>query len=146
MPLTTSPVEVVHALMDICVANQDTLNLGGIFYGDQDKLPANNIVCFEVDTKDSVLNPTRKAKIAFTIYVLVYSARVDSPELNREDADQLGVNLEALFDADPQLNGLLIHGYVSQLASGYSTKDQGRSVVRSCRLTYEGISQTILPS
>ena len=143
MPLATQMTVVVDALQAKLEAVREEYGVSQTSYGDQVKLPGGNIVCFEPDTKAVELKGAQfKTELTFTVYIIVYTASIQSPEMNRKESDELAEKLEVLFNSDVQLGGLLIHGYVSEVASGYSTKDN--SIVRSNRLTYTGISQSRL--
>lgn len=145
MALSNDVTEVVNALFALVEDHAEEFGIGAMHYGDQSKIVTGNTVCFEVESKTKTLkNSPRGMDVMFTVYVLVYTAKVQSPEMNREESDRLAQQIETVLDEDGQLGGLLIHGYVSRLESGYSVKSD--SIVRSSRLTYEGRSQTRLPS
>lgn len=121
-------------------------NLWGIYYGDQEKIPKNVTVCVEPNIKRTDLkNSQRGVSREFEIFVLVYFTSLNQTgQLNRRDADALAEEIEAYLNSDPQAGGSLIHCMVTEVASGYSSKDG--TIVKSSRLTFNGTGTDRLPS
>lgn len=150
MTLSASLADITQALVDKLTADATTLGLKGVFYGDQDKLPATPIVCVEPDNKDVMsYSPFRKTEIEITVYIIVYHSAIESPQQNRKDADAMAEAIETFLNADKNLKRTdhtdrVIHCYIKHVASGYAKK--GNSVVRASRLTFSARTQDQLPA
>lgn len=143
--LTASLVDVCEYLFTLLDTNKESLGLMAVYYGDQDRLPMTPVACIEPDTKNRDLKGAqRMTAVTLRAYVLVYHSAITSPQQNRRDADQMAEDIETLIHSKRSLDGLLIHGMVTAIESGYVTRE--RTLVRSSRLTYEGLSQQLLPS
>jgi hypothetical protein len=142
--LSTKLVEVagtLHAVMDTAKAD---LGLQAVYYGDQNKIPVTPVACIEPDTKTRLLrSATRVTDIDFTIFIIIYLQRIQSPQTNRIGSDAIAEDIEDFLHQDPTLGGILIHSYVASVNSGYVTKSDG--LVRACRLQYTGRSYERLP-
>jgi hypothetical protein len=122
----------------------EELGIAAIYYGDQERIPKSPTVCIEPDIKDSPLYAAgRQTRPMFTIYFLIYHSEVRNVQSNRRDSDALAERIEDFLNSDPQMGGLVVHGYVSQSASGYSPKTD--SLMRSNRLTFTAESRHQLP-
>jgi hypothetical protein len=145
MPHLKHVPELVHQMMDLLTpAVVSQLNIGAVHYGDQDRLVAQNTVCFEPDIKVTELTgANRLVSRTFRVYVFIYTAAVTSTEMNREQSDQLASDLEDIFNAANTLGDTVLHCMVTANESGYSTKSG--SIVRSARLTFEATTRDRLP-
>lgn len=144
MTETSSLYAFVDYTYNLLVTNKSSLGLQGVFYGDQNLIPASPIACVEPDTSVSVLaSAQRRVENNFRVYVLVYSAFVESPDLNRRDADQRAEAIKAVLNADALAGGLVTHCMVEEVASGYAQK--AGAIYRSSRILFTGKSKTQLP-
>jgi len=147
MVLSNSLVEVCDYQFDKMVENKANLVLADVFYGDQNLIPVTPVVCIEPQIKTNTLDESaaaRKISIEFRLFFLVYFAFIQSPQDNRRGADALAEAIETIVHTDRTLGGLVIHGYCTDVESGYTTKSN--SLIRSNRITYVAKSQIILPS
>ena len=150
MALTASYVEIAEALVAKLEANSTALGLKGVFYGDQNKLPATPIVCVEPDIKDNVaMTPTRNLTVEVLIFLIVYHSAVDSPQANRQASDTLAEAIEDLIHEDPFLlrndaTPRVVQCYIKSIASGYVKK--GTGIVRASRLTFHALTKHQLPN
>jgi hypothetical protein len=142
--LTNSIVALCDYWQEKLQNNAEALGLVDVFYGDQSRIAKSPTLCIEPDLKN---NPLRAAARVtwpeFTVYFIIYHAEIRNVEANRRDADVTAEKVEDFLNADPQSNGLLVHGYVSQSQSGYSPKANG--LMRANRLTFTGTSRHQLP-
>ena len=141
----TKLYEVADKVKALLVANKTSLGLHSVFYGDQEKLPGNFVACVEPDTKKTEhKGMARTVNREFVLYIILYAASVKSPEINRRDADVKAEDIETLLNQDLTLGGLLLSSKVTEVASGYSTKEG--VLVRSNRITFTGTTTDRLPS
>ena len=144
--LAGSLVTICDYIFEKLEANQANLGVAQVYYGDQEKFPETPSVCVEPDERPRELKSAqRMTKVTFRIYILVYHGTISSPQANRRDADLLAENIEALIHEDPQFGGLLIHSLCTNIESGYANRGE-RTLVRTSRITFEGLSQQLLPS
>lgn len=150
MSPTNSLVDIAIALKQKLVDHKDDvgIELADVFYGDQNKIATTPIACVEPDNKATMLRNQALARVTDLVLIaqiIVYSSLVDTTEVNRIASDRLAENIETLIHLDPQLGGLVTHGYCTGIQSGYATKTTG--LVRATRITYEGrTAQFVLPS
>lgn len=145
--LTGSLVVVTQAVVDCLIANADTLGVDsnkGIFYGDQNQIPITPALCVEPDNKaqDYKGTGTSRYRQIFTVYVLCYHSKVQSPQSNRKDADTMAEKIQAVLHIDRTYGGIVVDMYVSSIASGYAPKEG--ELMRASRLTLTGQSQTLI--
>ena len=144
----TTFVEVGLAIKDSLETVSTTLNpthpIKRVDYGDVDRVTESIQVCIEPETKRTELRSIgRGVTRRFRVYVYIYFSFVTNPEYNRESCDRLAEAIETHLNESPTLNGLVINGLVTEVASGMARKD-GMSV-RAARITYEAESVDRLP-
>lgn len=147
MPLATKLSEVCDALVELLRDASEDLGIaeGGVFYGDQERIPVSPAVCVEPNTKKSVLKGAgRMTEVDLEVYLLVYHSDIRNVQANRRDADKLAEAIADLVNVDGTFSGLAIHCYVSESQSGYSNKQN--TTLRSTRVTFALTSQERLPN
>lgn len=150
MALSTSYIEIAELLMTKLQNNSMALGLQGVFYGDQNLIPATPVVCVEPDGKDvTQITGFRKIDYDVNIFLLVYHGAIGSIQLNRQNTDLLAESIETLIHADKGLlradgTASVIHCYITKIASGYVKK--GNSTLRASRLTFLAKTQAQLPN
>jgi hypothetical protein len=144
MTNTDSLYVMADYVFNLLTTNQGTLGLEGLFYGDQNLIPVSPIACVEPDVKNVALKGmTREIQNEFRVYVLLYTAFVQSPDLNRRAADQLAESVGTVLNADAQCGGLVMHSMVEEIASGYAYKSG--TIHRTSRILFTARSVTRLP-
>ena len=142
--LTGSLVDIATYLHDLVVANQATLGLADVFWGDQDRIPRTPAVAIEPDSKSRMLDGApRRTLVEARVVLLVYHAKVQDIQVTRKQADQFAEAVETLIHTDKNLGGLVIHGMVTDLESGYAYKSG--TLFRTARLIYTATSKVSLP-
>lgn len=143
--LATTLTEVCEYVETLLRTNQSLLGLEEVFYGDQAKIPVTPVACVEPGEKrSSWKGAQRMARVEFEGYVLVYSCVVGTPQDNRKFADKLADDIAALISSHAQFEGLVISNLVTNVESGYV--DRGSTTMRSSRITFQALSQELLPS
>ena len=118
---------------------------GGVFYGDQERIPASPAVCVEPNTKKvSLYGAGRMTEVFLEVYLLVYHSEIRDLQSNRRDADRLAEDIATLVNTDGTFFGLAIHCYVTEMQSGYSNKQN--TTLRSTRITFQVETQERLPN
>lgn len=149
MPHTQSIVTITDYIVDKLKDNYEDLGLNqrdDVYYGDQDKLPRSPAICIDTGRKQRQLAGVavaRRTENTFLIYIIVYHGEVRNSQVNRRDADVLAEQVETLLHQDPTFGGLVIHGFVKEIVSGYSRK--ANSTYRSARLAWEGQTKLMIP-
>lgn len=144
MTLVTGLYEIGLLIKNKLSANQNALGIQQVFYGDQDRVNTTPIACVETDTKTGDLTGAqRQVTYEVKVFVLLYVAKVGSSQENRAEVDALATQVETVLNADANLGGAIIHGYVTSIEAGYATKTD--SVVRAIRITYTATTQARLP-
>jgi hypothetical protein len=143
--LATTLSEVCEYVEDLLRLNQSLLGLEEIYYGDQAKIPVTPVACIEPGEKrSSWKGAQRMARVEFEAYVLVYHNDVRSPQDNRRAADKLAEDIASVISSHAQFEGLVISNLVTSVESGYV--DRGSTTMRSSRITFQALSQELLPS
>jgi hypothetical protein len=126
---------ICQALQSKLEASMSNLGLNAVYYGDQDSIPTTPIACVEPDMKKQIfLAAQYMFQGEVTVFILVYSSYVTSPQTNRLEADEVATAIEDLLHQDLQLGGLVVAGWVTEIQSGYAKKKN--SIVRCSRITW----------
>lgn len=147
MALTLSMVDVAFKIYTKLTDNRNDLGLKAVYYGDQERIAGTPVACVEPTSKSNNLNTSalaRKLDPTIETSILIYHSVVQSTQATRLEADQFGEAVETYLNTLRDLDGLVIHAYVSVMESGYLTK--GNTVMRACRLTHTAKTQGYLPS
>lgn len=124
---------------------QSTLGIKAVYLGDQQKIATTPAVAVEASTKvGSLKSAARVVEYEIRIFVIVYSSLISSNQTNQGVADKFIEQIEDFLNADSNMGGLIIHGFVESIESGYSTKTN--SIARASRMTYFAQTQNRLPS
>lgn len=142
--ISASNVAFCDYLQDLLETNKASLGLQMVTYGDQLKIPVSPMACIEPGVKHSELIAAhRGTEVTLTNYVIVYNSAITSVQQNRRDADVLAEAIETLINSKATANGLVIHCFVTDIASGYITKDT--SVLRASKITINAVTRDRLP-
>jgi hypothetical protein len=143
MANTDSFVTVAQYLQTLLNTNKATWGVVDVWYGDQSKLPHVPAICVEPGGKTRALEGGwQMTKNDITAYVIVYVAKLQDEQTTRLQTDQIAEQVEAFVHLDLQLNGLLVQGYFTGMESGYTYRSG--TLYRACRMTYSGMSKTML--
>lgn len=148
----THSLDVVGGrIFDLITANKAPLAIDNVWYGDQEAVPDGRTVCVEpVNVTRPMSGVPDMVTNTFGVAVLVYVTKVQDVQLTRRECDVLTSAVADLLhqhlnlDDDVHTPGsdLVVHGWVVEHLSGYSYKSG--KLVRSGRLTWQGISKTSL--
>jgi hypothetical protein len=143
MPLVTRISTLTQYVVDRVELNKASLGLGAVFYGDQNKIAVTPTVCIEPEDKVRELaGVPRKTLVTVNLFLIVYLNAIQSPTINRSEADKLIEDLEDFLHADNTMNDTVIHSMVTRIESGYAMK--GNTVLRASRLSYNITTQELL--
>lgn len=114
-----------------------------VYYGDQEKFPRSPSVCVDPGNRQRVLQGVSfRTDNNFSLYILVYHARIQDNQLTRKEAQQLSEQIETLLHQDPTLGGNVVHSFCSLNESGYVYR--AATMYRTNRITFEPYSKTRL--
>lgn len=141
----TTLVVLSNKIKEVIEALPSTLGIARVDYGDVDRVTEAVQACVEPEVKRTELRTVGGRGVTRTvrIFVFIYFSYVTDPSLNREHSDQVAESVELALNLDPTLDGLVLNGLVTEVASGYSRKDG--IAVRANRLTYEATMIQQLP-
>lgn len=152
MPSITASVDVVtQYVIDKLKANASTLvsasgvvvDANDIYYGDQDKFPRTPSICVDPNVRRRDLQGVSfRTDNNFSIYIIIYHAKIQDNQLTRKEAQQISEAVETLLHQDPQLGGNIIHCFCSLNESGYVYRQN--TMYRTNRVTLEAYSKTRL--
>lgn len=145
MPLS-SDISVLGSYWEaVFEAAKAGLGLTDVWYGDQIRIPRTPCLCIETGPTLSELSgaPYRMMH-TFTIYFMLYVAKIQDEQVTRLTADQKMEQIKTVLHADHQMgappNNLVIHGHVSAREPGFAHR--GGSLMRAARVTWTGMSKT----
>ncbi len=148
MPNTDSLVAVTDAIIAKIESKIVLLGLASVAdvtYGDQQKIPRTPFVTVESGPKTRELTGIGgkgRTDNRFTVFILGYISNIRTIQTNRREADLFGEQLELYLHEDVTLGGLIIHGFVTSIEPGYSTRSG--ELMRVVRLTYQGLTKTLI--
>lgn len=140
MPLTDNLDTVTQYIVDLINTNKVALGVQDVWYGDQELIPRSPAVAVEPGTKTRTLTGMpRMATNNFTVFILVYVAKLQDIQLTRKTSNQLAEAIEDLIHGDSNLGGLVVHGFCTSQESGYAVR--GSLLMRAVRISYEAMSK-----
>lgn len=137
--LTHSLVAVIDAVKEK-LENDDTLVVEDVFYGDQNLIP--NVPAIALEGRTFTEEPGDSGMLTsttFEVMVLVYHSSIEGAEKTRRDADLYAEQVASILNVGRQLDGLLIHSWVSTIEYGYALRND--TMMRAARITYLGVSR-----
>lgn len=136
---TAKSSEIVQAIVDLfnVSATKKAIGLKQIYYGEQSLIPEVPTLTVEAGDKRRELRSTgMDTLVEIPVYLVIFHSRLADYQDVLVEADTL---TEAIEDelhkaANITLGGLIIHGFVSSVEPGYSSR--GATVFVSHRLTF----------
>jgi hypothetical protein len=146
MAHTDDDAVVALAIRDIIEANKATLQLNDVFYGNHTMIPNNSAAVVMAMGKRrqlaGVSAPGGRTQNDLLVTIQLHWSRVGNEEPERRACDARGTAVERLLHANVTLDGIIIHGYVSEVDRGETLINN--SMFRSVMMTYVGITKTYL--
>jgi len=131
---------LAQGILSILVNNQTSLGLKDILYGNQVMIPKSPTAVVIPGPKHRELagvgGPGGRTLNMITVYIDIQSSKVGDEAEERLALDQLAEKVEKLLHSDTSINGLVIHGFVTDWIPGESTLRNGE--FRSVRLSFTG--------
>lgn len=145
MALIEHLVEAADYWVTKLIEDMQELGINAVHYGDQERLETSPVVCVEPDTQRNELNGIpRRVRTTLGLYFIIYHAKIQSPQVNRREADETTKTLVNYLHADPRMNDTVIHCMVTRVESGYVYKQN--TLVRATRILFEAETQAQLPN
>lgn len=141
MAYTKSIPVITQKVHDIIVANSVPLGLRAVYYGMQNLVPETPSVMVEGGRKSRDIDTTRQFRIGLSVNIVVYHGKIQSKELNQKETEILADQIEDVLNANKNMDGLVVHGFVSRADPGVATANG--VLFRSSRLMWEGISREV---
>ena len=143
--MSTRSSDYTTYFVDLLEQHQDALELKGVSYGDQERIPFTPFACVEPGRITREYNGTsRRVIVMIPTHIITYHAKVQSVEDNLKTVDDLTDAIMRLVHADNQLGGLCIDSLVNEITPGYQRR--GNTLFRATMLTVEARQQEILPA
>lgn len=143
--MTAKMSEIAQELYNRLEANKATLGFQALYMGDQQRIATTPAIAVDTSTKTGTLKAAaRVVEYEIRIFVIVYSTLIISNQINKSEADTFAEEIEDFLNIDFNLGGMIIHGFVESIESGYTTKTN--SIARASRMTYFALTQNRLPS
>lgn len=137
---TDSLDAVAQALIEIVKAS-NLVDVKDVWYGDESNIPRTPAVSVDPDILTSeVIETGYTTRNDFTVIVTMYHSRLDAPGVTRKETLQKAEQLKAVLNSDRTLGGLVVYGYVGEIAPGFSAR--GRAILRATRLVWTGFNKT----
>lgn len=149
MPHTSDDTAVAQAIFNIIVANQATLLLDDVLYGNHTVIPHASAAVVTALGKQrdlvGVVAPGGRTDNTLSIEITLHWSKVGDEATERKNADDRGTALETLIHQDTTVGGIIIHGYIKQVNRGETEMSNG-NMFRSVRMIFTGVTKTNLPS
>jgi hypothetical protein len=141
MPTITSDYSVVAEAIKDLYELDTSIGLEAIYYGDQDKIGSTPCIVIEPGpTEDRPAGANFRTEHTFTMFLILYLARIQSTQTTRLELDQMVAKAVSVLHADKQLGGLVIHSQVIRREPGYARN--GSQLRNAARITWQGMSLT----
>lgn len=138
----TNISEVCVAMQELLVANQQSLGLQAVYYGDQALVPQVPAVAIEPGNLRIIPTQTAfKADHFFEVFAILYHSTVTDDQVRRLETDQYAEAVKDLLngtETDKTMGGTVIFGMVTEIAYGYA---QRGGMMRAARITWSGRSK-----
>lgn len=146
MSHTDKVTPVAIFIKDLLIANQASLGLQGVLFGEQTMIPESPFAIVNCGPKRRVLAgasaPGGRTENRLTVFIDIVSSSVGPESDERLKLDQLSEAVETKIHADVTCGGIIIHGFVTDWEPGHFFI--GNSMFRSTRLIFEGVTKTYL--
>jgi len=142
--LSNSLYQVGAGLESLLKDNQEALGISQVYYGEQQLYPEVPAVAIEPIMLDRILAGTGiggSTENSFTVYIYIYHGTLEEVQKSRKQCDKLAADIERVLHHNLQLNGIIVHGFVTKCENGQANRGQ---LLGATRLTWEGLSKTLL--
>lgn len=146
-PNTDRSTTLATHIRDLIITQKGELGIEDVYYGKHTMRPRSPTVVVMSGMMDRTLqgvaNPGGRTRNELTVLIDVMAADVlDGEEASRLAIDRRAEDVEKLLHTYPNMDGLIIHGFVRR-------RDPGEVIIsgslwRAVRLTYVGTSLTYL--
>lgn len=147
MAHTDDDTVVAQAIFNIIVANQTTLLLDDVLYGNHVIIPhASAAVVTPLGKRRAlagVAAPGGRTENTLSVEITLHWSQVGDEATERANADARGTALEKKIHADTTLGGIIIHGYITQVERGESVFTNS-GMFRTVKMMFEGTTKTYL--
>lgn len=137
---------VAKAIFDKLVANQTTLGLADVLYGNHNEIPRTPTAVVIPGRKTRALvgvqGPGGRTDNFMNVLIDIHDSKVQDETTQRLLFDQLTEGIEKKIHEDVTMGGILIHGFVTDWDPGLAFFQGGE--FRSVRMTYVGHTRTML--
>lgn len=141
MAYSDSLNEVAKAIHAIITAEQGSLGLKDVWYGEHDTIPKTPAITVEPVKKDvEVAQTGHKVRNDFQIRFMLFYSALTGPQMQVEDCLELAESVENLINDDFTVGGLLIYSYVTGLTNGYTRRSN--VIMRATEIDWSGFSTT----
>lgn len=128
---------ITQAIVDL-LANDSTLGLVKVYYGETEGIPDIPAATVEVGTSSRSYNQTGlQTTREVPIVIVVYHAKVGDSQVIKKSLDQFAQAIENKLHEDNTLGGLVISGIVTSIEPGAAAV--GKALFYAHRLTWTAI-------
>jgi len=147
MPHTDDDAVVAEAIFALIDADKVTLQLDDVLYGYHNNIPNASAAVVMAAGKGRTLagvsGPGGRTENQLLVEIDMHWSKVGDEATQRRAADARAYALEQKIHEDTTLGGIIIHGYVTQMAKG-ETIMANNSMFRSVKLMFAGTTKTYL--
>jgi len=144
MAHTSRSTVVAKAIQTLLDSRKVELDLDEVYYGDHNNIPVGKAVSITPGNKRrelaGVSGPGGRGMNNMEILLLVYYSLLEDEASARFAVDTIAENIEDVLHEDTTLNGIIIHGFVSEWIPGIIHKPG--SQFRVVQLNYQAKSKT----
>jgi hypothetical protein len=144
MPHTSRSTVVAKAIYTLLSGRKVELGIDEVYYGDHNNIPVGKAITVTPGNKRrelaGVSGPGGRGMNNMEILLLVYFSILDDEASARYAVDLTAENVEDILHEDTTLNGIIIHGFVSDWIPGVIHKPG--SQFRVVQLNYQAKTKT----
>ena len=138
-----SSLLVVGDYIQELLANDGSLGLQDVWYGDQELIPRVPAISIEPNGVDSLLAGVPfMVENTLTFILMLYYGGVQDVQISKRDCIEYAQTVMDAMHADKTMGGNVIHGFCTSVEYGVATK--GNALIFASRITWQGLTKTQL--
>jgi hypothetical protein len=145
-PHTDDDTVMAQKIFDIIDANKVNQGIEDVLWGNQNLIPRSPTVVIMANGKRRALagvtGPGGRTLNSLLTTIEVHRSKVGDEATERKATDDLATTVERLLHADTTLEGIIIHGFVEEVARGEVENLSG--MFRTVRMMFVGQTKTYL--
>lgn len=134
---------VADGLIALIEPQKAALGLTDVWYGEHNTIPRTPSLTVDPRTKTRALRETGHTVInTFEVVLTLFHSRLSSGQVMMSEVLSLAEQVEKVIHSDRKLGGLIVHGYVGRISTGFTTRN--KVILKAAEIQWSGFSKTRL--